>query len=48
MKRKYWGSFEDDSDKKREVASTEIILPMTKMEKFQQIKLPYTITREKR
>ncbi|XP_053692749.1 uncharacterized protein LOC128741162 [Sabethes cyaneus] len=48
MKRKYWGSIEDGSDKKKEVASNEIILPMTKMEKFQQIKLPYTITREKR
>ncbi|XP_055617090.1 uncharacterized protein LOC129762647 isoform X2 [Toxorhynchites rutilus septentrionalis] len=48
MKRKYWGSFEDSSDKKKEVSSNEIILPMTKMEKFQQIKLPYTITRRKR
>ncbi|KAL1374178.1 hypothetical protein pipiens_018244 [Culex pipiens pipiens] len=48
MKRKHWGGFEDGSDKKKEVASNEIILPMTKMEKFQQIKLPYTISREKR
>ncbi|XP_055523982.1 uncharacterized protein LOC129717823 [Wyeomyia smithii] len=48
MKRKHWGSLEDGSDKKNEIASNEIILPMTKMEKFQQIKLPYTITREKR
>ncbi|XP_058443722.1 uncharacterized protein LOC131425673 isoform X2 [Malaya genurostris] len=45
MKRKYWGSLEDGSDKKKEVSSNEIILPMTKMEKFQQIKLPYTINR---
>ncbi|XP_055606428.1 uncharacterized protein LOC129754399 [Uranotaenia lowii] len=48
MKRKHWGSFEDGSDRKKEVQSSEIVLPMTKMEKFQQIKLPYTITREKR
>ncbi|XP_001656176.2 uncharacterized protein LOC5576593 [Aedes aegypti] len=48
MKRKHWGSFQDGSDKKKELSSTEIILPMTKMEKFQQIKLPYTITRDTR
>ncbi|XP_058818781.1 uncharacterized protein LOC131681764 [Topomyia yanbarensis] len=47
MKRKYWGSLEDGSDKKKEVSSNEIVLPMTKMEKFQQIKLPYTINRGK-
>uniref|UniRef100_A0A182IPN4 Bromodomain associated domain-containing protein n=1 Tax=Anopheles atroparvus TaxID=41427 RepID=A0A182IPN4_ANOAO len=48
MKSIHWGSFKDESDTRKETDASEIVLPMSKMEKFQQIKLPYTITREKR
>ncbi|KFB37256.1 AGAP000250-PA-like protein [Anopheles sinensis] len=48
MKRTHWGSFEDSSDTRKETEASQIVLPISKMEKFQQIKLPYIITREKR
>ncbi|XP_053678429.1 uncharacterized protein LOC128728807 [Anopheles nili] len=48
MKRNQWGGFKDGSEVRREVGSNEIVLTLSKLDKFQQIKLPYTITREKR
>uniref|UniRef100_A0A182N0C4 Bromodomain associated domain-containing protein n=1 Tax=Anopheles dirus TaxID=7168 RepID=A0A182N0C4_9DIPT len=48
MKRNHWGKFKDEVDARKEMEANEIVLTMSKMDKFQQIKLPYTITREKR
>uniref|UniRef100_A0A182PT81 Uncharacterized protein n=1 Tax=Anopheles epiroticus TaxID=199890 RepID=A0A182PT81_9DIPT len=48
MKRSHWGKFVDATDTRKELEANDIVLTMSKMDKFQQIKLPYTITREKR
>uniref|UniRef100_A0A182XY28 Uncharacterized protein n=1 Tax=Anopheles stephensi TaxID=30069 RepID=A0A182XY28_ANOST len=48
MKRNHWGKMVDCSDTRKELEATDLVLTMSKMDKFQQIKLPYTITREKR
>ncbi|XP_053662847.1 uncharacterized protein LOC128711976 [Anopheles marshallii] len=48
MKRNYWGKMVDGADTCKELGANDIVLTMSKMDKFQQIKLPYTITREKR
>ncbi|XP_058064167.1 uncharacterized protein LOC131213944 isoform X1 [Anopheles bellator] len=48
MKRVYWGRFSDGDSERKEVQNNDIILPISKMVKFQQIKLPYTITKAKR
>ena len=48
MKRNHWGKLADGSDDRKELDANDLVLTMSKMDKFQQIKLPYTITREKR
>uniref|UniRef100_A0A2M4BT87 Uncharacterized protein n=1 Tax=Anopheles marajoara TaxID=58244 RepID=A0A2M4BT87_9DIPT len=46
---KRWGALKnEDAERKKEVHSNGILLPISKMVQFQQIKLPYTITKAKR
>uniref|UniRef100_A0A2M3ZJ50 Uncharacterized protein n=1 Tax=Anopheles braziliensis TaxID=58242 RepID=A0A2M3ZJ50_9DIPT len=46
---KRWGALKNgDAERKKEVPSNGILLPISKMVHFQQIKLPYTITKAKR
>jgi hypothetical protein len=39
MKRSYWGEFEDETVKKKELRENEIILPISKIDQFRTLKI---------